>query len=197
MPKSRKSKGPKKVKPSAKHLHQRPINWFKHRYGTGFLAGFGPLIHATLTVAGAVEAALQARGKLPPAPVHGVLLIDTGATVTAISLRAAAALGLMPTRTSKGYGSGGVTDHPVFFACLKVAISDGIRETELNFEQELLGIPDLEKPAAAAGIKVGGKQVEMIGLLGRDILKITRMEYDGVLGDVKIRFDLSQLPRKS
>lgn len=64
------------------------------------------------------------------------------------------------------------------------------------FEQELLGIQDLEKPAAAAGITVGGHHVEMIGLLGRDILKITRLEYDGVAGDVKIRFDLSKLPQK-
>ena len=195
MPKSRKSKRVRPAKPRAPGP-QNPINWFKHQYGVDFLAGFGPLVGASFSVAGAIEAALIDQGKLPPAPVHGVLLVDTGATVTSISVRAATALGLIPTRTSKSYGSGGLVDNPIFFARLSLVITDGARQTELIFEQELLGITDLEKPAAAAGITMGGRQVEMIGLLGRDILKITRMEYDGVAGDVKIRFDLSKLPQK-
>lgn len=194
MPKSRKNKRAKPAKPSAQR-QQNPINWFKHRYGTDFLAGFGPLVAASVSVASVVETALLAQGQLPPAPVLGVLLVDTGATVTSISVRAATALGLVPTRTSKSYGSGGLVDNPVFFARLTLVITDGTRRTELMFEQELLGIQDLEKPAAAAGITIDGNHVEMIGLLGRDVLKITRMEYDGVAGDVKIRFDLSKLPQ--
>lgn len=124
--------------------------------------------------------------------VTGAMLVDTGATSTCMSRKAADALGLSPLRMQKGYGAGGAHDNPVYFAALEIPIPDGSGAVSvIGWEQEVQGIPDLEKHAQ--GSAYGGNPVEVIGLLGRDILRFATMSYDGPQGSMKLRFDVASL----
>ena len=126
-----------------------------------------------------------------PAPVSGVVLLDTGATGTCISIKAADALGLKATRLAAGFGSGGDTLNPVFQARLHISMtnSEGISRV-LTWSQEVQGIPKLEEPFIKNPLLYSGGQVELIGLLGRDILATTRFTYDGLVGSLQLDFDL-------
>lgn len=64
----------------------------------------------------------------------------------------------------------------------------------MGWEQEVQGIPDLE--LHALGVQFGGKPIEVVGLLGRDILRHTRLSYDGIDGRIKIVFDLKSLQQQ-
>ena len=81
----------------------------------------------------------------------------------------------------------------MFFVKLQIGMTDGERTTVMTWEIEAQGIPDLDKPARAAAITQNGVPVELVGLLGRDILANTRFEYDGLAGEIKIRFNLDAM----
>jgi hypothetical protein len=175
--------------PQKKIVVQVPSS-FSHSYGPGILAVHGPLILAFWSVPFQIEAALKAAGKPVPPPVRGVLLLDTGATGTCISIAAATKLGLRPIRLANGYGAGGKTSNPVFVARLSIAISNaqGIA-SELGVQQEVQGIPALDRFFDGRPLHFAGAPVELIGLLGRDILAYSRFQYDGLAGMLRIEFD--------
>lgn len=165
-------------------------------FGQAFLYRNGPLLVASWGVPSVIRTAIIASGRTPPVDVSGALLLDTGATNTCISLKAAHQLGLQATRVQEGYGAGGLHKNPVFFAHLGMTIVNektGIG-TEMHWEQEVQGVPDLE--LHARGIKAQGQEVEVVGLLGRDILRHTRLSYDGIDGKLKITFDLKSLQQQ-
>jgi predicted aspartyl protease len=160
-------------------------------YGPGLLSSGGPLISASWKVVQPLASVLAAEGKPVPPPVRGVLLLDTGATSTCISQKAAESLALKPIRMATGYGSAGETLHPVYLAELEIAVAqpDGM-VTSLTLAGPAMGIKDLDRHASHLGIKFAGRPVEVIGLLGRDILRCTRFRYDGISGVLVIDFDL-------
>jgi hypothetical protein len=155
------------------------------------LRGLGPLFIGRWWVPAALAEALAKSGRTVPPPVTGAILIDTGADGTCISTAVATtALGLNPLRMQLGYGAGGTHQSPVFFAQFEFSIVDpkGIR-TSFAWEQEVLGIPDLEHRR----VTYAGREFAVIGLLGRDILRHCRMEYDGPAGTVRMQVDTSAL----
>jgi len=85
------------------------------------LEACGPLLRAAWWVPAAQEAALRSSGVDPSGPVPGSLLLDTGATRTAIALSVARELGLHPTRTVTGYGAAGKYELQAFFARLMMS----------------------------------------------------------------------------
>lgn len=109
-----------------------------------------------------------------------------------MSLKAANALGLKPTRTQVGYGAGGQHNNPVFFASFEVQIRDPKTNTQtaIGWDQEVLGIPDLE---LCREVTYGGQLMEVIGLLGRDVLRHCKMTYDGTTGRLDFEFNLASL----
>ncbi len=168
-----------------------PPSRFNANYGTGVLLTNGPLVVAKWHVPGALEDALRSAGNPVPRPVVGVLLLDTGASGTCVSIKAAEALGLTALRIAHGYGSGGDTYNPVYFGRLEIPITDansGV-STQIFLEQEVQGIPKLEKHTEATGLTYAGARVDLIGLLGRDVLQHTRFSYDGLLGVLELDFD--------
>jgi hypothetical protein len=154
------------------------------------LLTYGPLFVANWSAPKAILDIRQQQGLPIPAPVSGIILLDTGASITCISLKAADQLGLTPTRMASGYGAGGATHNPVFFAKLGLTITAGNTSTTFSWEQEVQGVPDLEKQCQ---VSYQGVPRELIGLLGRDILRHCRVKYDGIMGTVRIEFDMRTL----
>jgi len=80
----------------------------------------------------------------------------------------------------------------VFHAQMKIPISlkTGVMQN-LIWSIEVFGIPDLDK--STQGLSYAGKSVEAIGLLGRDLLRFARFQYDGLVGTLAIEFDLAAM----
>jgi hypothetical protein len=180
-------------KPHQPNLAQRivqriiPQTHFNQEYGPDFLQAFGPLFLGSFSAPDALVSALSAAGRQIPGPVAGAILIDTGADGTCIAIAAAQQLGLHPTRTQSGFGAGGQHESPVYFARFSFLIGPpGANQTKISWEQELLGIPNLENRT----MMNNGKEVAIIGLLGRDVLRNCKMAYDGPGGKLHIKFDL-------
>ena len=96
-------------------------------------------------------------------------------------------------RTQKAFGAGGLHDAPVFFANLEIAISDP--QTQLGsvfgWEQEVQAIPNLHE--CVPNLVLNGQPVEVVGLLGRDILRHAKINYDGPNGKLSFEFDVASL----
>lgn len=167
---------------------------FSHNYGPGILAAHGPLILAYWSVPQVVEDFLHKGGSPVPGPVNGALLLDTGATGTCISIKAANQLELKATRLVDGLGAGGATKNPIYNAKLTIRMvgPDGTARL-LVFDQEVQGIPELDKHLQIKPVFYAGAKIELIGLLGRDILMFTRFIYDGLAGGLRLDFDISAM----
>lgn len=122
------------------------------------------------------------------------MLVDTGATATAIALDAARELGLQQTGIRRSYGVSGLHTSPLFSALLTLTIKDGGATTTLTLVREAIGVPDLSEPYRAIDARDGqGKQVRLIGLLGRDFLQHVTMTYRGSKAEVEFVLDMKSL----
>lgn len=93
-----------------------------------------------------------------------------------------------------GLGSGGDTLNPMFNAKLSITMASPDGKTRvLYWEREAQGIPKLEEHFRDNPLSYAGVQVELIGLLGRDVLAATRFVYDGVAGFLKLDFDIKAM----
>ncbi|HYM62753.1 MAG TPA: hypothetical protein VEZ11_17850 [Thermoanaerobaculia bacterium] len=160
-------------------------------YGPGILYRCGPLLLGRWLVPQVIADALVEARRPVPASVIGALLLDTGATNTCISNRAANDLGLIPTRVQDGFGAGGRHRNPVYLARLEMTIADEKAQQTFGWEQEVQGIPDLEKHAP--GVAMLGEERAVVGLLGRDILRHARFLYDGPAGSLSFTFEVASL----
>jgi hypothetical protein len=149
------------------------------------------LVKGAWSVPEALARALVAAGRPVPAPVVGHMLVDTGASRTAIATHAAQSLGLRPIGVLKLRGAHGEQDSPVFYAHFSLAIADpGGTRLAIEMEQRVCGVPDLERAYDQVGAQAGdGSPVRLIGLLGRDFLQYTKMTYDGPQARVTIEVD--------
>ena len=170
----------------------RPPTSFTHAYGADRLQVIGPVIIANWAIPVVLAEQLQIEGKPLTPPVAGALLVDTGASHTCISLAAAEQLGLKPTRMQEGYGAGGIHRNYVYLARLVIRIDNAEKKTSstLEWEQEVQAIPDLDKHTR---LSYQGVPTTLIGLLGRDILRHTRIVWDGPRGEVRYAFDMKSL----
>ena len=134
-------------------------------------------------------------GRDIPEPINGVILIDTGATSTCISQDAAARLGLKPLRIIEGLGAGGRHQNPVYFVRLEIGFGDAKTGLGRSFswEQEAQGIPNLEDFSKQHGVTIGGRRLDFVALMGRDILAHADFRYHGPTGTISIHFDMKSL----
>lgn len=175
----------KAARSSSKNLK---INWFRIEHGPDFLQRYGPVFRATFTISDALREKYEAEERPIPDPVDGLMLLDTGAQTTSISSKAADALGLQPARVCTSHGADGKHTANMYYTRLWIRLTDGKRQTVLGWNLEVRGIPDLHEY-----LRIGppdGKKVEVIGLLGRDILRKAKVTYDGDGGYFKVRFNL-------
>jgi hypothetical protein len=112
----------------------------------GALIATGPLLKARWMVPEVLAEARRKAGQPVPDPIAGFMLIDTGASNTAIGLRVAQALGLTPVRLGRTYGAGGLHQNAIYAACLETGFMDGNGEvSHFRSEIEVSAIPDLDK----------------------------------------------------
>lgn len=91
-----------------------------------------------------------------------------------------------------GFGADGEMQSPIFLADVHIPVPTATGVTvDLNWSGEMRGVKDLEK--AMGNIHYSGKPVEVIGLLGRDVLRFARFHYDGIAGQLRIEFDLTSM----
>lgn len=155
----------------------------------------GPILFARWDVPCALRERLQAERRPLPEPVTGGLQLDTGARRTCISEHAARDLELRPTRLSKTYGAGGVDDLEVVRACLVFVDPGGEAPREISIETEALVIPGLEAGGAHLGLNQAGRELRLVGLIGRDLLQHVQWTYDGPKGAFAFKIDLVSLSR--
>lgn len=181
---------------AARQAQQPPKNTYSCdvQFAPAALEACGPLLRAAWSVPAAQATAMHAAGIAPPAPVVGSMLLDTGASRTAIALTVATELGLRPTRVVPGYGAAGKYDLPAFYAALLMSFQSGGRTLRVAREQEAVGIPDLDEMGGRLGISDTQGPVRIIGLLGRDFLRHAKFNYDGVKGVLHFVFDAGTLP---
>src|SRR5262245_24230654 len=163
----------------------------------------GPLVPGAWTVPLHLEELYKRRGKPVPKLVSGFVLVDTGASDTAISLDAAEELGLLPRRMQTTYGAGGLARNPVFWARLVIQIQTAVGTTTAGLDDEVVSVPRLEESIRALGIKVGTHRpaarvpVRLIGLLGRDLLRHATFAYEGARAHCRLTFHEASFQRSA
>lgn len=171
---------------------------FRNQYATPALLGVGgPLVPCEWSLPQVLETHLLRAGRTLPQAVSGHLMFDTGASRTCISRRAATELGLTPLRLQESYGAGGKHESAVFRVRLLLQLVAGGEIIGLHYETEAQEIPDLEESIERFGLIHQGDDVRLVGLLGRDLMRHTRMVYDGTTGLFEVKFDLTSIKRAS
>lgn len=124
----------------------------------------GALLEVKLGIPASVAAGMTSRGTTVPAPKTVLALIDTGASISALSQDVADASGLIQTGMVQLGGIGGTGMRPVY------AASIGFGDPK---------IPAVD-PVQIAGVDLPSKDFHF--LIGRDILRYLVMTYDGPRG---------------
>ena len=159
------------------------------------LAVCGPILKASWSVPPALAKALAEAARTVPNPIHGYMLIDTGASATCIALDVAQELGLAPLRQEKSYGAGGLVEHPVFGLQLTINFIDPVgRQVAVGGDIQAKGIPDLGDYFRHVPMDTPDPfPKRMVGLIGRDLLRHATFVYKGSVGQFDFRLDLGSL----
>jgi hypothetical protein len=147
----------------------------------------GPIAMATWRVPQALEMALQKAGRPVPPPIHGGLLIDTGATRTCIADDAAKDLGLTPIGLRTTFGASGPGQLAVYQALLLLSITDPITGDQVTVGSEMQATAIVQLNHAGHNVERNGVPLRIVGLLGRDFLRHTKLTYDGAAGTVEVQ----------
>lgn len=178
-------------------LSQQPSDRIEVNYDSPIsLVMAGPLVRAAFSVPEILAEKLQQAGRPVPQPVHGEMLIDTGATSTCISETVANELGLKPVGFAETYGAGGLHKNPLFETRLQLGLANNPKKAvEICFEDRTMGIPKLDEPGKNVK-SYDGRTARIIGLLGRDFLQNCKLEYDGPNACVVLKVDLSKIAKR-
>ncbi len=131
----------------------------------------GPILQVTVVVSFAKQSALRQAGQPLPPPVAANLLVDTGASCTALDRQIVAALGLTPTGSVRVHTpSTGVTPAVQQLYDVGLFIIGATNPGPRGLPHMVPNLPILSSDFSAQGID---------GLLGRDVLELCRMTYAG------------------
>ncbi|HII83210.1 MAG TPA: hypothetical protein HA269_08135 [Ferroplasma sp.] len=137
--------------------------------GPNVLAKGGPKVEVEISLASALQQALQANKTVIPSPVKGEALIDTGAQISCIDDTVASKLGISPTGQIHCGGMAGSSVRNLYSA--KLTIVEGNQRWQFE-SASIIGV-DI--------IKQG-----LVALIGRDFLGKGMMVYSGFLGIVDL-----------
>jgi len=129
------------------------------------LQAAGPIIQVQLEAPPALVKVLVASGKPAPKPVVGPALIDTGASVSCVDSAVPAKLGVNPVGTSQLYGATGGAPSPMY--PLRVVFV-GMTNWTVDFQYL---------------VQATLSPLGYVALLGRDVLRITSLQYLGLTGE--------------
>ncbi|MBK6525852.1 MAG: hypothetical protein IPO32_01940 [Crocinitomicaceae bacterium] len=111
---------------------------------------------------------------------HLRAIIDTGAESSSISIQTLTELNLVPHNLRPRISTDGKIDHPVYDVIIQILFPEN--PDPINFHLEVAGL-NLDKYGIYA-------------LLGRDVLRLCKLSYDGVKGDYKLQFAGEQKSEK-
>ena len=126
----------------------------------------GAVLNVAISVHPALAASLDREGRIAPAPLTGLALIDTGATMTAIDHNVASQLDLAPVGIIQTGTAGGRMD--CFLYPVRITFPDA-------------GLPGADL-THAAGCDLAGQGY--LALIGRDLLANFVLTYNGPLGQI-------------
>lgn len=133
------------------------------------LARFGPVLQVAISITPEHAERLSELGEQPPAPISGLALIDTGASITAVDEEVCLKLGLPATGTVIMSHAAGNEER----ACYPI---------QVMFPGSPL--PPLASPKVVS-CKLHSPQIL---LLGRDLLAMLRLVYHGPAGRIELAF---------
>lgn len=128
----------------------------------------GPLVQVSVTLQESLAAALAQQGKSVPAPATGLALIDTGASNTCIDNDAAQALGLP------------VIDVGHMTSASHAKIPSNIYPVQI----EITGFKIRFQSPRTMGAAL--KEQGLLLLLGRDLLQVCTLFYNGATGQITL-----------
>ena len=141
--------------------------------GGALLVKEGPKVPIQLQVPSALEQHLQNESSPVPAPVRGMALIDTGATMSMVDGGAITNLGVSPVGSVTLGTASGSTQCPVYPVRLAIVMPD----QTLFFSGEFSSITS--GPL---------QQMGLLALLGRDVLQHSQFVYDGPSNRFSVAF---------
>ena len=159
------------------------------------LVRVGPVIKAEWRVHPEIESQLKSRGLAIPTPIHGYMLIDTGAAEIGIDGDVAKELNLTPIGKQDVHGVGGASSHDIYKALLLLYVGDVHGENvAIGVPRDFISFPKLREHHDAYGLKTPqGAPLRIIGILGRDFLQFTTLAYNGYEGSWDMQIDESVL----
>lgn len=119
----------------------------------------------------AVLEQMKLAGETPPGR-HVRAIIDTGAESSSISIQTLTELNLVPHNLRPRISTDGKIDHPVYDVIIQILFPEN--PDPINFHLEVAGL-NLD-------------QYGIYALLGRDILRLCKLTYNGVNGDYNLKF---------
>jgi hypothetical protein len=123
------------------------------------------------------------RGLRVPARISGHLLIDTGASHSAISDEAASSLGIIPHGQVEIHGPNGSFDVLAMLASLGVTLQNGEPK---HIDLYVTDMGNIRLECVIGSSLVDGRPITPVGIIGRDFLSRCRMIYDGASGVVEL-----------
>jgi hypothetical protein len=177
-----------KAEKRARSGRKPPTSFAVHYASPRDLQLVGPLVWVAWSVPESLARRLLEAGRAVPAPVSGRLLVDTGASATAISVEAAQELGLQPVDVGHTYGAHGLQQNPIYEAHLSMSIAGPGGESGVEADLRVSGIREMEAMFQKLGVRTGGQDGgRLVGLLGRDFLRHAVLTYDGTYGVVTLK----------
>ncbi|HEX3817530.1 MAG TPA: hypothetical protein VHW03_04510 [Chthoniobacterales bacterium] len=135
---------------------------------TAILAGRGPVVQVTVTVAEQVATQLIQQSIALEPPVAGWALIDTGASVTCVDEDAAKALKL-----------------PIIDVVNMCSASHASHQANVYpIQLRIAGLPNPINAPRAIGAAL--KAQDLVALIGRDILAMGTLFFNGVAGQITL-----------
>lgn len=132
------------------------------------LSARGPRLQVSLGVHQAIATQLLQQGKALPQPVSGLALIDTGASTTCIDEDAAQKLQLPVTNiVTVASASHASTRHNVYPSQI-----------------EVIGLPIAINAPNAIGAPLAAQG--LLALIGRDVLQVCTLHYNGPAGSISL-----------
>ncbi len=169
-----------------------PLTLMVNFPGADGLARSGPIVVATWSVPTALAKILAQSGHAVPKPIVGHMLVDTGASKTCIADDVAAELGLKPVGRGNSFGAHGVGSVDRYFAHFRFSMVNQQTSEVVVVDRETLvdAVPKLRDAYDLLGVAQNGFPVRLIGLLGRDFLRHTKLIYDGGSGSFSMTLRL-------
>ena len=130
----------------------------------------GPIVPVELMVSDAHQEVLKQQQKPIPAPMKGFALIDTGALSTCLDISTAEIIGLPVCGTTEITSASHTVEVPIFVG--KLVLPDFIN---INVQR-----------GAGVNLKGFGTDLDLIALIGRDILEGAILVYNGPAGSFSL-----------